>query len=283
MAARPTVTQGTATAPYAPFRDDITPNETKPHAKSYEVHQSITAMPAYVSMSPEELRLQDYNQGRSKGTAGPTPPTTAPAPAAPSFGFGSSSFGTQQPQQPASTGLFGQPSQPSGSLFGQPQQTPALGTSAFGAQNNAGAGAGGGGLFGAASKPSAFGSSTSMFGQPAQNTSAGGGGGLFGGSTQAPSTGFSFGSNASKPPAFGGFGSSTQPPSTGFSFGSNTQPAQQPSTGFSFGNTQPSTGSSGGAFGSSAPSNTGFSFGANNASKPGGLFGSAPSLSLIHI
>ena len=277
MAARPTVTQGTATAPYAPFRDDITPNETKPHAKSYEVHQSITAMPAYVSMSPEELRLQDYNQGRSKGTAGPTPLSTAPAPAAPSFGFGSSSFGTQQPQQPASTGLFGQPSQPSGSLFGQPQQTPALGTSAFGAQNNAGAGAGGGGLFGAASKPSAFGSSTSMFGQPAQNTSAGGGGGLFGGSTQAPSTGFSFGSNASKPPAFGGFGSSTQPPSTGFSFGSNTQPAQQPSTGFSFGNTQPSTGSSGGAFGSSAPSNTGFSFGANNASKPGGLFGSAPS------
>ena len=63
-AAQPAVTQGSATVPYAPFREDATPNETKPHAKSYEVHQSISSMPAYSSMSPEELRLQDVRQGR---------------------------------------------------------------------------------------------------------------------------------------------------------------------------------------------------------------------------
>mgnify|MGYP001760867547 FL=1 len=34
-----TVTQGSATVPYTPFREDMTPNEPKPHAKTFEVHQ----------------------------------------------------------------------------------------------------------------------------------------------------------------------------------------------------------------------------------------------------
>ena len=283
-----TVTQGSATVPYTPFREDMTPNEPKPHAKTFEVHQSLTSMPAYQNISPEELRLMDYNQGRGKGVTGPTPSV-----AAPSFGFGAQqgmgtstpAFG-QQPQQPATTNVFGQP--PSTGLFGQPNNNAMGTTSMFGGASNTNTSTGG--LFGAnANKPSAFGASTStpMFGQANQNNNTSGG--LFGSSTpaqpaaggftfgannnqQQPSTGFSFGANNTQAqnnqpkPLFGGFGSSTtQPsqPSTGFTFGSST--TQQPAT-TGFG--APSTGATGG----------GFSFGANNATsqaKPGGLFGSS--------
>ena len=283
------ITQGTATTPYAPYREDATPNEPKAHAKNWDVHQSVASMPAYASMSPEELRVQDYRQGRSKGTGAPG---AMPGASTPAFGSGASTggFGTTASQptstfgQPSGGGLFGQQPASGGSLFGQqPSSTPA-----FGAQNNTSTS-----LFGQ-NKPagSAFGStatSTPMFGQNTQQPSTGGG--LFGQSTtQAPSTGFSFGQNNN---------TTTQPPSTGFSFGANAsqssakpafgfgataqQPQQPQSTPFSFGSTANTSQPSSTPFGaSSTGGSTGstFSFGANNAnnaSKPGGLFGSAPS------
>ncbi|SHO76254.1 Similar to S.cerevisiae protein NUP100 (FG-nucleoporin component of central core of the nuclear pore complex) [Malassezia sympodialis ATCC 42132] len=307
MAGVSSVTQGSATVPYAPFREDMTPNEPKAHAKTFEVHQSLTSMPAYQSMSPEELRLMDYQQGRGKGTAGPSALGTAAGSApgttsAPSFGFGAqpSSFGAQAAPsstpgfgQASTTNAFGQPASGTGTgLFGQPATSQMnSGTSLFGAQNNT-ATAGTGGLFGQ-NKPSTFGASTTtpMFG--AQNNAGGtGSGSLFGsgstGAQTAPSSGFSFGAN------------NANTPSTGFSFGANnnnatqnnqskplfggfgsstTQPAQPPSTGFSFGasTTQPAQPpSTGSTFGSGG---TGFSFGANNnnAPKPGGLFGNSSS------
>ncbi|WFD35581.1 hypothetical protein MCUN1_002437 [Malassezia cuniculi] len=227
-----TVTQGSATVPYAPFREDATPNETKPHAKSYEVHQSIVSMPAYTSVSPEELRLQDIRQGRGKGTAAPAaaPAAGAAAPAATGTSFG-----------------FGQAAQPaqSGSLFGQSQ--PAQ-SSLFGAKPA-------GGAFGAGG--STFGSGTSAFGQPAAQT-----GSLFGQSQPAQPQTSLFGQSQPAQPQTSLFGQSqpaaqpAQPASTGFSFG-QSQPAQPASTGFSFGQSQPAQ-----------PASTGFSFGANNANKP---------------
>ncbi|WFD21613.1 hypothetical protein MEQU1_000268 [Malassezia equina] len=295
------VTQGSATVPYAPFREDMTPNEPKAHAKTFEVHQSLTSMPAYQSMSSEELRLMDYQQGRGKGTAGPSTlaPAAGSAPNATStssFGFGAqpNAFGantnTTSGFGQTSTNAFGQPATGgSTGLFGQSATSQMnTGSSLFGAQNNT-ANAGTGGLFGQ-NKPNTFGASTTtpMFGTQ-NNAGSTGTGSLFGsgatGTQATPSSGFSFGANnnASAPstgfnfgatnnnaaqgsqakPLFGGFGAST------------TQPAQQPSTGFSFGasTTQPpaSTGSTFGSGGST------FSFGANNnnnaSAKPGGLFG----------
>ncbi|WFD18276.1 hypothetical protein MCAP1_000475 [Malassezia caprae] len=303
MGGMQSVTQGSATVPYAPFREDMTPNEPKAHAKTFEVHQSLTSMPAYQSMSPEELRLMDYQQGRGKGTAGPgalgpaagSAPSTAPAP---SFGFGAqpNAFGANAAPSStpsfgqASSNTFGQPAAGTGTgLFGQPASQTNSGTSLFGAQNNT-ASTGTGGLFGQ-NKPSTFGASTTtpMFG--AQNN-AGSTGSLFGsgntGAQSAPSSGFSFGANNASAPSTGfGFGANNNNAAQGNQakplfggFGSSTtQPAQQPSTGFSFGASttqpaqQPSTGST---FGSGG---TGFSFGANNnnAAKPGGLFGNTNS------
>ena len=204
--------------PYTPFREDMTPNEPKPHAKTFEVHQSLTSMPAYQNISPEELRLMDYNQGRGKGVTGPTPSVGAP-----SFGFGAQqgmgtstpAFG-QQPQQPATTNVFGQP--PSTGMFGQPSNNAMGTTSMFGGASNTSTSTGG--LFGAnANKPSAFGASTStpMFGQANQNNNTSGG--LFGNSTpaQPAAGGFTFGANNNQ-----------QQPSTGFSFGANNTQAHEP-------------------------------------------------------
>ena len=295
MPAHQAITQGSATVPYTPFREDMTPNEPKAHAKTFEVHQSLTSMPAYQNISPEELRLMDYQQGRGKGTAGPNPSslgasTTAPT-TTPAFGFGSqSSMGTNAFGQPQAqtTPAFGQAS--GTGLFGQQNNNQMGSTSLFGASNTGGSS----GLFGAnANKPSAFGSSTStpLFGQ--NNQTSGTGGGLFGNSSMTqpatgggfmfgannnqastqPSTGFSFGTannqaqNTQPKPLFGGFGSTSTP-----------QQPSQPSTGFSFGSTSTSQPGATNAFGTGG----GFSFGsanANNAStqpKPGGgLFGSS--------
>ena len=283
------VTHGTATLPYDPVREDTAPNEHIKDRKTWDVQQSIVVMPAYSKYSTEELRIMDYQQGRSKGTMGPG----AAPPATTGFGgFGASTstttggaFGAQQPStgfgasQPATTGgLFGQQQQQP-----QPQQTGGL----FGQQTQQT----GGGLFGAKPPTTGFGATASttggLFGQnqPQQQT-----GGLFGSSTtqpgQQPSTGFSFGGAANtattaqagtgfsfgannqqqqNKPAFGGFGatSTTQQPSTGFSFGATGQQQQQQQPG--------QTGTGFGATGS-----TGFSFGAKPATT-GGLFGAATS------
>ncbi|KAK0469733.1 uncharacterized protein EV420DRAFT_59972 [Desarmillaria tabescens] len=67
--------------------------------------------------------------------------------------FGQSNQQQQQQQQPATSSVFGQPSQPTTSLFGQPsQQQPAASTS----------------LFGQPSQPQATTTTNPLFGQPAQ-------------------------------------------------------------------------------------------------------------------
>ncbi|KAI0774746.1 nucleoporin autopeptidase-domain-containing protein [Trametes elegans] len=241
------VTTGTANTPFNAYteKDNVNPSITLQY-------QSITAMPQYRSASFEELRLQDYQQGRK--TAG---------------AFGQSSFGAPaQPAQP-STGLFGQPAAPAatGSTFGgfgNPGTTNQPATSGFGAfgqpanntTNTTGGGLfGGGGAFGQPNQQqqqpqtnTGFGA----FGQPQNQQQNATGGGLFGG-------GGAFGANNQTKPAFGTTGT------TGFG------------TGGAFGQTQPAAG--GGLFGQTQPNNTtttGFgAFGANsNASKPS-LFGGA--------
>lgn len=272
------ITQGTATVPYDPLREDLTPTEHIKDRKNWDVQQSITVMPAYSHHSLEELRLMDYQQGRQKGAAGPG------APGAPSTGFG---FGAPN----NSTGAFGQPQQPStgfgatsttttGGLFGQaPQQQPG---GLFGQQNNQQQS---GGLFGAA-KPATtgFGASTTgggLFGQQQNQPQTGG---IFGqqqqqGQQQQPTSSFSFGSQPQQPATTTGFtfgaNNQQQQNKPAFGFGTSTsQPAQTGTTGFGFGannNQQPGQTATG--FG--AGTTGGFSFGQKPAT--GGLFGSATS------
>lgn len=233
-------------------------------------------MPAYKGMSFEELRVQDYEQGRKAGNA------TA-AGSSSGFGFGQAqgsgtqsgglfggaqqtqtggAFGQTQPQQQGG-GLFGQSTAQTGQtggLFGQQQQQPATG-----------------GLFGGQQQ------------QPAQT------GGLFGGqqASQPASTGFSFGNNSTQqqqqqqPQAstgfsFGAANNNAPKPgglfgSTGTTFGSTPAAGASGSTGFSFGGQQnqqqqqqQQSAQSTGAFGQGA--STGFSFGAPKPAT-GGLFG----------
>lgn len=178
------INQGTAGPDFTPTQDrDITTGVNN-------FFQTITAMPQYKNYSLEELRLQDYAQGRKTagavgagGAFGAAPATSAFGAAAPA----TSAFG-----QPAAGGAFGQPQQ---SAFGQPA---AATGGAFGST---------GGLFGqqqpaatsAFGQPApaagAFGATTSAFGQPAAAT---------GGFGAGASTG-AFGAAASKPFSFGKF------------------------------------------------------------------------------
>ncbi|CAO1638569.1 unnamed protein product [Sympodiomycopsis kandeliae] len=243
-------------------------------------YQSITVMPQYKGMSIEEIRLQDYEQGRKSGNGG--------APANSFGGFGAQQQQQQQPGQQTTggifggaqnntTGGFGQQQQPSGGLFGQQQQNQS------------------GGLFGQQQQQQPSGG---LFGQ--QQNQPGQSGGLFGqqNNQQPASTGFSFGANNNnnqqqqqQPAASGGFsfGAATnnnnaQKPgglfgagNTPGGFGSNTQQQPASSGGFSFGQSnqqqQQQPGQTTGGFGGS----TGFSFGGASAQKPatGGLFGTS--------
>lgn len=306
----PAVTQGTSQPPYEQTYDKEPGNALKEGKEQWGIYVGITTMPQYRGTSQEELRLQDYQQGRK----------TAPA----ATGFGAAATTTT-----GGGGLFGQQQQPSTGLFGQ--------QAGFGSTS----GTTGGGLFG--------GGSTSTFGQPAANTatsgfgsgtSASGGlfgqpqqqqqqqasqpsGGLFGQPQQPAATGglfggggggstSTFGQPAQQPATtgFGGFGAAAQqnqPPKPAFGFGSGqtstfgqaapaatttttsgfggfgqqAQQQQQPATsGFSFGasSTTPAAGTGGGLFGGgggNATGTTGGLFGGaqNNAPKPGGLFG----------
>lgn len=255
----------------------MTPTEHIKDRKSWDVQQAITVMPAYSHHSIEELRLMDYQQGRSKGNTGPG------ATGAPSTGFG---FGATN----TSTGAFGQPQQQStgfgatpsttttGGLFGQSQQQQQSG-GLFGQQNNQQQS---GGLFGAKPATTSFGASTStggLFGQQQNQPQTGG---LFGQQQQQPSSTFSFGSQPQQPAASTGFtfgannnNNQQQQNKPAFGFGaSTTQPGQTGSTGFGFGanNNQQQQGQTGNGFGASATGTTGgFSFGQKPAT--GGLFG----------
>lgn len=259
-------TQGTSNPPYQAFVN----NEKDANGTSSTNYQynTITCLPAYRAASVEELRLQDYQQGRKTGNAGPSTGGFGQPAATNAFGGGNtggSLFGGQAQQ---STGGFGA-STTGGGLFGQNNQQP---------QQQSG------GLFGSTNTNTNNTTGGGLFGQPAQQQ---GGGGLFGQSSQqqqgstgftfgqsqpannAGSSGFTFGQNnqqQNKPGGlFGGgsttgFGSTTtQPASSGFSFGGNNA-AQQPQAG-GFGGA-----ASSGGFGFGAPATA-------NQSKPGGLFG----------
>ncbi|KAI9099702.1 nuclear protein 96-domain-containing protein [Phlyctochytrium arcticum] len=257
------VNNGTGNPAYAPAIERETAGGTP-----VSVHH-ISAMQAYKNWSPDELRWQDYQNGKKYAGAAP----------AAGGGFGGLSFGATSTAAPAfgSTPAFGQPATTTAapSLFGgglgQPQQQTNTG---FGMTNTTTAGTG---LFGqpaASTAPSLFGQAPAptAFGQ--QQPSA------FG--AAAPATGgFGFGQQQQQQqqqkPAFGGFGQTT----TGFgaapAFGAATTTAgglfgSTPATtagGFGFGAT-PSTAAP--AFGQQQqPAATGgFGFGANTG---GGLFG----------
>lgn len=275
------ITQGTATVPYDPLREDLTPTEHIKDRKNWDVQQSITVMPAYSHHSIEELRLMDYQQGRSKGNTGPG------ATVAPSTGFG---FGATNNN--STTGAFGQPQQPAtgfgatqtnttGGLFGQPQQQQSGGL--FGQQNNQQQS---GGLFGAKPATTGFGASTTgggLFGQQQNQPQTGG---LFGQpqQQQQPTSSFSFGSQPQQPAASTGFtfgannNNNQQQNKPAFGFGaSTTQPGQTGTTGFGFGaNNNQQQGQTGTGFGAGTTGTTGgFSFGQKPAT--GGLFSGATS------
>ncbi|KAI0677639.1 nucleoporin autopeptidase-domain-containing protein [Trametes maxima] len=282
------VTTGTANPPFSAFneKDNINPTLTLQY-------QSITAMPQYRSASFEELRLQDYQQGRK--TAG---------------AFGQSSFGAPAQSTQSSTGLFGQSAAPAatGTTFGgfgntsSAAQPATTGFGAFGQQanqaNTTGGGLFGGGTFGQQSQQQQQQQQQQQAGafsafsqpQPQQNTAGSGlfgGGGVFAANNQAKpafSTGTStfggggaFGPTQTNPqqPAGGLFGQTAQNTAgtSGFNtFGVNNS-AAKPSL---FGNTTTTT---------AAPATTGFgNFGTQNqpqqqSTQPsGGLFGGGSSL-----
>ncbi|KAJ7739892.1 nucleoporin autopeptidase-domain-containing protein [Mycena metata] len=285
----PPVTTGSSNPVYAPF------SEKDPMAASTTLsYQSISCIPAYRGTSFEEIRLQDYAQGRKTagafgqsaafggvqqqpttnifGQAQPAQQTSVfgGGAAQPTTGFGAfgntapaatsapafGAFGQQtQPQQPATSfGAFGQQQQPQ-----QQQQTSIFGggtTGAFG--NNAAKPA-----FGAFGATPAFGTNN------ATNP--------LGGNTQQPATTNLFGGTATAQPTtgFGGFGATSAPKTNIFG-----QPAAQPATQNAFGSTT-------NLFGTNSqqqpaqPAATGFGgFGTNNAqaqqqqpANPNPLFG----------
>ncbi|UZJ56093.1 hypothetical protein CBS101457_005413 [Exobasidium rhododendri] len=276
----PMPTQGTTNPPYdlkpQPEGSPDTPYDEIKKMPQLLLYTSISCMKPYRGASLEELRLQDYEQGRKSGNGGA------------GVGAGVGGFG-----QSTSTGGFGAPAQ-NGGMFGQQQQQ----------QPAAGGFGGGGGLFGqntqqqqpAQAGGGLFGSSTSntgggLFGQPQQSQP----GGLFGSAQQQQ-----------QQPATGGFGAPQQQnASSGFTFGQNNNQQQQQQAkpagglfgGGGFGATNPAPGTSGGfSFGGAnnqtnqtatsggfgAASSGGFGFGATSATanqpKPGGLFG-APATS----
>ncbi|KAF7193340.1 hypothetical protein HII31_05319 [Pseudocercospora fuligena] len=283
---------GTAGTPFQAFSEkDGTNNQTAQY-------QSITFQQPYQNKSFEELRTEDYLQGRrygnSNGQAGSFGQTTG-------FGGGGSVFGNTNNTSTNTTGggLFGANNASTtntntgfGGGFGA-NNTASNTTGGFGAST-------GGGLFGSQQNKPAGG----LFGNTASSGTTTGGfgstapasGGLFGSNNnQQQSTGFGntntggglFGSNNNQTqnkPAFGGFGQSTTNTTGGFGSSTNTG-------GGLFGNTSnTNTNTGGGLFGSNnqqqtqqnqggglfgSSTNTGGGLFGNNQAKPatGGLFG----------
>ncbi|GAB7363817.1 hypothetical protein MBLNU230_g4383t1 [Neophaeotheca triangularis] len=280
---------GTGGTPFSAFVE-------KDGATSQNSHyQSITFQQPYQNKSFEELRVEDYMQGRKNGNTNGQAGSFGTSTGFGGFGAGNTATGTS-----STTG---------GGLFGSNAST---------ANNNTTTGTGFGGFGGSQqNNTSSFGGfgankpATGGFGQPASSaTTTGGfgqtassGGGLFGGNNNNSNTagGFGagtttgttggglFGSNNQQQnkPAFGGFGSTPSNTTTGFGqtgnnnaggglFGSGANTTNSTSTGF---------GGFGGAnanqqqqnsnpFG--APStNTGFGASQNKPATGGGLFGGA--------
>ncbi|KAE9404840.1 hypothetical protein BT96DRAFT_955485 [Gymnopus androsaceus JB14] len=227
------VSTGSANPPYATTTEKEGNNTTT-------TYQSISCMPAYAGTSFEELRVQDYAQGRKTATTntfgqpsafggtqttgstlfGGNTQTTQPAQTnsifgapKPTTGFGT--FGTNT-TNPSTTGAFG-----STGAFGQPQQQqqqqqqqPATGFGAFGQPQQQqpqqqpqgssifGTASTGAGAFGTGSAfgGGAFGTNT----QPQQQQQPQQPGSIFGQPAQPAAATFgAFGNNAAKPSIFG--------------------------------------------------------------------------------
>ncbi|KAF2770538.1 hypothetical protein EJ03DRAFT_381996 [Teratosphaeria nubilosa] len=259
---------GTAAVPFNPT------NEKDGTNGATQAYQSISFQEPYKNKSFEELRVEDYAQGRrygnTNGQAGSFGTTTG-------FGGFNSNAGNANTGGSTFGGFGGSGSNTGGGLFGNQAANNNSGGGLFGAQNKPA----GGGLFGntASSAPSTgFGTSTAnsgsgLFGNNASNTSnpfgasSNTGGGLFGGSNnQTTNTGGGlFGNNATNQikPAFGGFGTSTQ----------QNQQQSNPFGGAS------STNTGGGLFGGQNQQNQQQSNpfgGATNTNAGGGLFGNKP-------
>ncbi|KAI1315609.1 hypothetical protein EDD11_000619 [Mortierella claussenii] len=262
--------------------------EKEPATGQNSHYQSITAMPAYRGYSFEELRLQDYQQGRKfPGQAS-------------GFGGAATGFGQQQQQQPAAGGFGSQPA----TGFGAANTTSTLGgfgsgstgfggatTSGFGSTPGFGSATPGSTGFGAqaAAPTTGFGAASTAFGaQPstgfgtATGTGFGTAGGFGAAAATKPTTGFgAFGATATSQPASGfgattgGFGASSAAPSlfgntaagTPGAFGA---PAASTSTGF---------GGFGAAQTSAAPAATGLGFGLGGAT--GGFGAPKPATSSL--
>ncbi|KAJ3928055.1 MAG: nucleoporin autopeptidase-domain-containing protein [Lentinula lateritia] len=217
------VTTGSSNPPYA-----TTPEKDANSSITLQ-YQSISSMPAYAGTSFEELRVQDYQQGRKTATAG-------------SFGQQSSFGGTQ------TTG---------GSIFGQPQNTqPAQTSSIFGAPKPTTGFGAFGNTAATNTNTGAFGATNNAFGQPQQQQPQ-----------QQPTTGFGFGQTQQQPQQqstslfgntnTGGSAFGNTNPTGAFgtnAFGTNSNQQQQQQTGSIFGQPQPAanTGSTFGAFGNTA-------------------------------
>lgn len=280
---------GTAGTPFQPF------SEKDQASNQSSLYQSLTFQQPYMNKSFEELRVEDYLQGRrygnSNGQAGSFGQST---------GFGGSVFGNnntantstggslfggqntsntntgfggfganQNQTQNQSTGGFGS-STTGGGLFGQ--NKPA-GGGLFGSTQTSGATTGGFGSTTTGNTGGLFGGGSTGFGANNQNQSSGGG--LFGGNNQ----------QANKPAFGGGFGASTTNTSTGFGGASNTGGGL---FGGNANNTNNTTNTGGGLFGANnnqqqqqqsnpfgGSTNTGGGLFGNNQNKPatGGLFG----------
>lgn len=280
---------GTGSVPFQAW------TEREPTGNVVSHYQSITFQEPYKNKSFEELRVEDYMQGRkfgnTNGQAGAFGQTTG-------FGGSGTTFGNNNTTTAPTGGLFGSGANNTTTStgggfggFGQ-SNTATAGTGAFG--GNAGSGLFGQnkpastGLFGAsaAPAPTGFGGGTSgstggLFG--------GGNTGGFGANNNVTSSGTSlFGNAATQPkPAFGGFGggaaTTTTPAfganantgSTGGLFGGNNNATNNAGTGLFGGGTAQQPASN--PFGGSTNNNS--STGLFGAAKPasGGLFGSSTS------
>ncbi|KAF5121436.1 hypothetical protein DV495_004346 [Geotrichum candidum] len=250
------------------------------------IFQTITAMPAYLSQSLEELRYQDYKQNRRYGDG-----NTA------SSGFGSTNTASPFGSTNNAGGAFG-----GSSPFGGNSANVHPGSSTFGStfgsntNNNAG-----GGLFGGNTNnnASAFGSSSSTFGAAkpgfgSPNTGGGFGSNTGGGFGSGNASAFGSNNNATaNKPAFGfgssgtsAFGSNNTNNATGGGLFGNTNNANNSSpfgqntnnAGSAFGAAKPAfgapaSGGFGSTFGATNNTNTSSPFGQNNNATGGGAFG----------
>lgn len=229
-------------------------------------YQSIVCLPQYKAKTFEELRLEDYAQGRrygnNNGQAGGFGASTGfggtsafgastNSTQAAGTGFGSNNaattntgfgggFGSNAATNNTATGfgssagsLFGQP-KPAGSVFGQSTATPAAG--GFGTTNTASTGGfgSGGGFGGGFGTNNAAPATTSLFGNNNNNNTAAqpaqGLGGF--GTNNANTGGFGSTNNNTGTSLFGNNNNNAAAPATTSLFGNNNNNQQQSATGF---------------------------------------------------